>query len=201
MKGAEFLFPIRFRCLIQGILNVFKSFHVLVPPLGNGVPHDIPMLMQASRAPSLLRSCAVSGISGTMGSSDSLQNFSLMVMGLATITQPSPSGMFMETARSPELGYMAFTACHRHDTREAAFLWAPVKRSMAFARLQPARPSHIRSNGDDMRSLLMWPAVSHPGSFSHILTDITVPVAIRMLPHFPKPNFQWSVMHIPRRDE
>ena len=65
--------------------------------------------------------------------------------------------------------------------------------------IQPARLSHIRPNGADMRSPLMRPAVLHPGSFSHVLTDITVPVAIRMFPHFPKPNFHWQVIYIPRR--
>ncbi len=90
------------------------------PPMGNGVPHDIPMLVQTSSVPSLVWSYAVSSFTGTMGSSDSLQTFSLMAMGLATITQPSPSGMFMETARSPELGYMAFTGVkkfHWHAAR------------------------------------------------------------------------------------
>ena len=71
-----------------------------------------------------------------MGSSDSLKCFAHHFpygyrMGYHYST--TFRGMFMDTARSPELLHMAFTACHRHDTGEAAFLWESVKCSMAFA--------------------------------------------------------------------
>ncbi len=106
-------------------------------PMGNGVPHDIPMLVQTSRVPSLVWSYAVSSFTGTMDSSDSLQTFSLMAMGLATITQPSPSGMFMETARSPELGYMAFTGVKKFHWHAAARHWCATTLLKGYRRTKP----------------------------------------------------------------
>jgi hypothetical protein len=95
------------------------------------------MLVQTSRVPSLVWSYAVSSFTGTMDSSDSLQTFSLMAMGLATITQPSPSGMFMETARSPELGYMAFTGVKKFHWHAAARHWCATTLLKGYRRTKP----------------------------------------------------------------
>ena len=100
-----------------------------------------------SKAPSLCEGYAVLHVISTMRLSDSLlcvvDHFAFWAYGYRYHYSTTFRGMFMDTTRSPDLQYMAFLTCCRHDTGEAeeSLLLFSFSSVSAFIQTTRIRPS------------------------------------------------------------
>ena len=132
--------------LIEPVLKNLERFQSSYPLLG-GIEYSCSLNGHAqSKDPSLLKGCAVPSLTDTIILSDFLQCFAGPFPygyrpGYHYLT--TSRGMFMDTARSPELSNMSFVPCSWQDTGNADTSLQFIEVSVtAFSLKRQDRPFH-----------------------------------------------------------